>query len=173
MAECILVYLYFLDKITDLADTVKNSVLNVNIFLLKSLQVFIVLKKKTSQMTFLHCYHHGGVVFFSYIFAKWLPGGPISILGVVNSLVHVVMYSYYFFCGFKPELKKSIWWKKHITQLQLAQFAFLMVHFFRSIIAKNCDYPQTFLWLLLVQNVFFLVLFGDFYRKVYMKKKIN
>lgn len=29
------------------------------------------------------------------------------------------MYIYYFLTSFKPELKQSIWWKKHITQMQM------------------------------------------------------
>lgn len=29
------------------------------------------------------------------------------------------MYTYYFLTAFKPELKQSFWWKKHITQVQL------------------------------------------------------
>lgn len=113
-------------------------------------------------------------MFASYLAAKWLPGGPVVPLGTINAFVHVVMYFYYFLCGFKPELKQSIWWKKHITQIQLMQFSILMVLFTRNLLARNCNYPQTFLWVLLTQNVFFLFLFGDFYWKVYiMKKKTN
>lgn len=93
-------------------------------------------------------------------------------VGIVNGFVHVVMYFYYFLCGIKPELKQSIWWKKHVTQMQLAQFTYLIIHFIRHLY-EDCAFPQTFLWVLLAQNVFFFVLFGDFYRRVFMKKKIN
>lgn len=147
-------YAYFMLKICDLFDT-----------------LFIVLKKKENQLSFLHCYHHGGMVLATYMSSKWLPGGPPIMLGVVNTLVHMVMYSYYFLTAFKPELKKSLWWKKHITQIQLAQFMFLFVHFLRATLTKDCEYPQFFLIALLVQDIFFLALFSDFYRKVYMKKK--
>lgn len=147
-------YAYFLLKITDLLDT-----------------LFIVLKKKSNQLSFLHCYHHGGMVLATYMSSKWLPGGPAIMLGVVNTLVHMVMYSYYFLTALKPELKKSLWWKKHITQIQLAQFLFLFVHFLRATLAEDCDYPQFFLIALLIQDIFFLALFSDFYIKVYLKKK--
>lgn len=40
-------------------------------------------------------------------------------MGIINSFVHVIMYSYYFLTSYRPELKKSLWWKKHITQIQL------------------------------------------------------
>lgn len=82
------------------------------------------------------------------------------------------MYAYYFFTCFKPELKKSIWWKKHITQLQLLQFATLVIHFSRVCFADNCDYPLAVAWIVLIQNLFMLVLFSDFYWKVYLKKKV-
>jgi hypothetical protein len=45
-------------------------------------------------------------------------------LGIINSFVHAFMYTYYFLTAFKPELKKSIWWKKHITQVQLVRSFF-------------------------------------------------
>lgn len=56
-----------------------------------------------------------------YIAVRWLPGGHGCMLGLINCFVHAFMYSYYFLCAFKPELKKSIWWKKHITQIQLVR----------------------------------------------------
>lgn len=109
----------------------------------------------------------------TFIAAKWLPGGPGIMLGIINGIVHVVMYFYYFLTAFKPELKQSIWWKKHITQLQLLQFTVLFFHFTRAVFAEKCDFPTPILWILLMQDIFFLALFGDFYRKVYMTKKTN
>jgi elongation of very long chain fatty acids protein 7 len=48
-----------------------------------------------------------------------VPGGHGVLLGFVNVFVHAFMYFYYFLTAIKPEVKKSIWWKRHITQLQL------------------------------------------------------
>lgn len=53
--------------------------------------------------------------------ARFMPGGHASLLGIINCGVHVVMYTYYFLTAFKPELKRSLWWKKHITQIQLVR----------------------------------------------------
>jgi hypothetical protein len=36
-----------------------------------------------------------------------------------NSFVHIVMYSYYFVTSMWPQYRNNIWWKKHITQLQM------------------------------------------------------
>ena len=45
---------------------------------------------------------------------------PAAILGaLINSIVHVVMYSYYALSCLGPSVQKYLWWKKHITHLQL------------------------------------------------------
>lgn len=107
----------------------------------------------------------------SYMIAKWLPGGSMVMLGVINAFVHSIMYSYYFLTALKPELKKSIWWKKYITQVQLAQFAVLSVFFLRVLLAENCEYPRVFSWIIFIQSFFLMALFGDFYVRVYVKEK--
>lgn len=81
-------------------------------------QLFIILKKKNSHLSFLHCYHHFFMVLATYIAVRWVPGGHGLLLGLVNVYVHAFMYFYYFLTAFKLELKQSIW-KKHITQFQM------------------------------------------------------
>lgn len=90
--------------------------------------------------------------------------------GIVNSYVHVIMYGYYFLTSFKPELKQSIWWKKYITQVQMAQFSILIIYFGVPIFTA-CQFPKSLLAFLTVQNLFMLLLFADFYYKAYLKKK--
>lgn len=80
------------------------------------------------------------------------------------------MYGYYFLTSYKPEMKNSIWWKKHITQLQLLQFTLLAVHFFVPLFS-TCDYPKVILIIGFIQNAFMMVMFCDFYYKAYIKKK--
>jgi elongation of very long chain fatty acids protein 7 len=82
------------------------------------------------------------------------------------------MYSYYFLTSFRPELKQSLWWKKHITQVQMAQFTILIIHFGVPVFTA-CPLPKMFLTFVAVQNLFMLLLFGDFYFKAYVKKKNN
>lgn len=169
-------YMYFLLKIVDLLDT-----------------VFFVLRKKTNQITFLHIYHHAGMVFGTYISCKFLTGSHATMLGLINSWVHVVMYTYYFLTAFKPELKKSFWWKKHITQIQLVseryflwlnslililctpvfpqiQFFLLIIHFGAPLLWE-CAVPKFVLVCGFIQNIFMFILFSDFYIKAYHSKK--
>lgn len=54
-------------------------------------------------------------------------GSHATLLGLINSWVHVVMYTYYFLTAFKPELKQSFWWKKHITQVQLVSVEIIVL----------------------------------------------
>lgn len=38
---------------------------------------------------------------------------------MINSMVHVVMYFYYGLSAAGPAFQKYLWWKKHITAIQL------------------------------------------------------
>lgn len=40
-------------------------------------------------------------------------------MGFLNSFIHVVMYFYYFLTSVSDKYKGNVWWKKHITQLQI------------------------------------------------------
>lgn len=40
-------------------------------------------------------------------------------IGLINSFVHVIMYSYYGLSAIGPHMQKYLWWKKYITMLQL------------------------------------------------------
>lgn len=52
----------------------------------------------------------------------------------------------------------------------MAQFTILIIHFSLPLFT-DCDYPKGLLAAIVVQNVFMLALFGDFYVKAYIKKK--
>lgn len=57
--------------------------------------------------------------FIAQKYRNGFTGSHGTLLGVINAFVHVIMYSYYFLTSYRPELKDSLWWKKHITQIQL------------------------------------------------------
>lgn len=46
--------------------------------------------------------------------------GYLSVL--LNSFVHIIMYSYYFLAAFGARAQKFLWWKKYLTQIQLVSF---------------------------------------------------
>ncbi|XP_048507919.1 elongation of very long chain fatty acids protein 7-like isoform X1 [Athalia rosae] len=144
------VWIYFIVKVIDLLDT-----------------VFFVLRKKSNQISFLHVYHHTGMVIGSWAGVKYLPGGHGTFLGLVNSFVHVVMYGHYFATSMKISRP---WWKKYITQLQLIQFVLILVHFSQLAWIEDCGFPRWPALIFVPQNLFMIVLFGDFYYKTYVRK---
>ena len=70
--------------------------------------------------------HHGIMPLFGFALTRWLPGGHESFGGFINSIVHVIMYSYYFLAALGPKYQKYLWWKKYLTSLQMNSKLFLM-----------------------------------------------
>nr|DBA17767.1 TPA: hypothetical protein GDO54_016090 [Pyxicephalus adspersus] len=82
--------------------------------------VFFVVRKKNEQITFLHIFHHSVLPWSWWWGVKFGPGGMGSFHAMINSLVHVIMYFYYGLSAAGPRFQKFLWWKKHMTAIQLA-----------------------------------------------------
>uniref|UniRef100_A0A336K2J4 Elongation of very long chain fatty acids protein n=1 Tax=Culicoides sonorensis TaxID=179676 RepID=A0A336K2J4_CULSO len=146
-------YWYFLAKISELLDT-----------------VFFVLRKKDKQITFLHLYHHTGMPMISWGCTKYFPGGHAAFIGMVNSMVHVVMYVYYLLSALGPQWQKYLWWKKYITLLQLFQFGICFLHS-AQLLYTDCGFPRWSIFFTLPNAIFFYFLFNDFYQKSYKERQ--
>ncbi|MEE6495108.1 hypothetical protein FKM82_001955 [Ascaphus truei] len=83
--------------------------------------VFFVLRKKNGQITFLHIFHHSVLPWSWWWGVKFGPGGMGSFHAMINSLVHVIMYFYYGLSAAGPRFQKFLWWKKHMTAIQLVR----------------------------------------------------
>lgn len=81
--------------------------------------IFFVLRRKDRQITFLHVYHHTGMPLISWLVVKYYPGGHLTFYPMINSMVHIVMYTYYLLSAMGPKVQKYLWWKKYLTTLQL------------------------------------------------------
>ncbi|XP_003746927.2 elongation of very long chain fatty acids protein 5 [Galendromus occidentalis] len=127
--------------------------------------VFFVLAKKESHVSFLHVYHHAVVVltFYLYLRSGWWPS--LFYAGVINSIVHIVMYTYYFLSTF-PGLRPYLWWKKYLTAMQIMQFSILALQLSWNTVF-NCGYPVAVCQYNLVQAFIFLTLFTQFYVENY------
>lgn len=75
---------------------------------------------------------------------QFIAGGHASFFGLLNTFVHIFMYAYYMLAAMGPEYQKYVWWKQHMTTLQMVQFVGIMIHgfqlvsrFFNWLIAKN------------------------------------
>ncbi|XP_069697700.1 very long chain fatty acid elongase 7-like isoform X2 [Periplaneta americana] len=149
-------WMVYMTKILDLLDT-----------------VFFILRKKNSQISFLHVFHHSLTLLIVGILARLTPGGHAVLDAAVNCFVHMVMYFYYFITNTFPEYKKKIWWKKYITQVQLVQFAFLVFHNLPTFIQRDCGFPAFAGGMICLENLFLFYLFSKFYVKTYWKTKEN
>jgi len=157
-------YLYFYLKIFELLDT-----------------VFFVLRKKWRQVSTLHVVHHSVMPILSLAVVRYFPEAQTALTGILNSLIHVFMYSYYYVSSNNGSEKrqdyvpKDIWWKKYITRLQLIQFVILVIHSFWFIVTNhktNCMNRNEFLIMFFgfSQTVYFLYEFSMFYIKSYSKQ---
>lgn len=154
--ERTLVYLYLLNKILDLMDT-----------------VFFVLRKSYKQITFLHVYHHVMMVYSTFwVFRLYGGSGQFHVMGTLNTFVHSVMYSYYFISALNTNLKDNLWWKKYITIIQLIQFAIVLVQSLIVLIFNpSCQFPIFMQYMQLFQAIVMLVLFSKFYFNSYIRPK--
>ena len=146
-------YLYYITKFIDLLDT-----------------IFFVLRKKYSQITTLHLYHHTAVPILGWMTFWYRFNVPsITLFAVLNSLVHTVMYTYYTLSAFGPRIQKYLWWKKYITQLQLLQFC--AFGFYGTLVkCLHTGYPAFAFWTAYSQSILFFYMFVKFYFHSYCRK---
>ncbi|KAK4827850.1 hypothetical protein QYF61_022000 [Mycteria americana] len=88
--------------------------------------IFFVLRKKSSQITFLHVYHHATMFNIWWCVLNWIPCGQSFFGPTLNSFIHVLMYSYYGLSVI-PSMRKYLWWKKYLTQAQLVYIYFNLI----------------------------------------------
>lgn len=151
-----LCYIYFLSKLTEFADT-----------------IFFVLRKKTSQITWLHVYHHSLTPLETWVLVKFIAGGNATFPNLLNNFVHVCMYFYYMMSAMGPEYSKFLWWKKYMTELQIAQFILCIGHTIRALFSTQCKFSKFISTLLLLNSLIFFCLFMNFYIQSYKKQASN
>lgn len=132
--------------------------------------VVFVLRKKQQQVTFLHLYHHISLSFITWEQAKYYANGQLMTAVILNSSVHVLMYTYYLLSSMGPEMQKRInFIKPTITRIQMFQFVFIAVYALIFIVLCEAPVlPVLVLVLLVLSN---LVLFYNFYQKSYKTGK--
>ncbi|ERL88360.1 elongation of very long chain fatty acids protein 1 [Dendroctonus ponderosae] len=147
-------YYYFILKILDLLDT-----------------VFFVLRKKDGHLSFLHTYHHFAMALGTWYTVKYFGGGHIYFIGLANTLVHAILYSYYLLTAYDSKYGKLLWLKKSITTIQLVQFVFFAWSFTNVLLRPTCKFSKLYTVIVLPQNVLMIVLFGNFYFQTYIRAK--
>ncbi|XP_057714463.1 ELOVL fatty acid elongase 8a [Corythoichthys intestinalis] len=146
-------WLFYISKYVEFSDT-----------------MFFILRKKNSQLTFLHVYHHSTIILNCWLGLKYTPGGQSFMTGLLNSLVHVAMYLYYGLAAFGPRMTKYLWWKHYLTTLQLLQFFLITIHTVYNLFA-DCDYPDALNLIVSIYALSLIALFTHFYYHSYLKPK--
>ncbi|XP_055604765.1 elongation of very long chain fatty acids protein 4-like [Uranotaenia lowii] len=144
-------------------------------FLLKGIElldtVLFGLRKKQSQISFLHVYHHSCTLICAWIFTKYFGGSMMTYTIIVNSIVHIFMYSYYLLAIFAQQLPfKLTAVKKFITVIQIAQLISILVNVGFAM-RKNCPIPSAMVFIYLPFMVVLLSLFFNFYFTTYRRPK--
>ncbi|GAB5360233.1 hypothetical protein AAMO2058_000610100 [Amorphochlora amoebiformis] len=143
-----LIWLHYQNKYLEMMDT-----------------MFMVMRKKTKQISFLHCYHHLLLLWVWWIVCANGCGGECYFGALMNSIIHVLMYGYYFL----STLKIPVPWKKYLTKLQMLQFAVCLTHTLYAIYYNI--YPRWLcLWEVWVMTNM-LYLFNQFYKQAYKAKQ--
>ncbi|XP_054706390.1 elongation of very long chain fatty acids protein AAEL008004-like isoform X2 [Uloborus diversus] len=130
--------------------------------------IFFVLRKKFNQITNLHLIHHTLVPVAFWFALRTETCGFHIITGMINSIVHVIMYSYYGLTAIGPEVQKYLWWKKYLTTIQMMQFVIIIFTYIAAYLL-NCGTSVTILYFGIFLTSLFLILFGNFYIKTYLK----
>lgn len=144
---------YYFSKFTEFMDT-----------------IFFVLRKKNNHVSTLHVIHHGCMPMSVWFGVKFTPGGHSTFFGLLNTFVHIVMYTYYLLAAFGPKMQPYLWWKKYLTAFQMIQFIAIMVHAFQLLFI-DCNYPKAFVWWIGLHAVMFFFLFNEFYQQNYQQKR--
>ncbi|CAN7944412.1 unnamed protein product, partial [Ixodes pacificus] len=130
---------------------------------------FFVATKKFSHITYLHVVHHFLVVLNGWVYLAFGGGGQLIMVLCLNTVVHVVMYGYYFLSALGPRVQKHLWWKRYLTRLQIFQITFLTLHACIPLV-YDCGYPRALILIALPQSFVVLGLFINFYIQSYTKK---
>ncbi|KAJ8380839.1 hypothetical protein SKAU_G00016170 [Synaphobranchus kaupii] len=148
-------WLYYFSKFIEMFDT-----------------IFFVLRKKNSQITFLHVYHHAIMPFTWWFGVKFAGGGLGTFHAMLNCIVHVIMYTYYGLSALGPAYQRYLWWKKYLTTIQLIQFVLVTSHIGQYFFMKNCPYRfPIFIYIIGLYGLVFLILFINFWYHAYTKGK--
>jgi elongation of very long chain fatty acids protein 4 len=140
------VYMHYMSKYIDYFDT-----------------IFMILRKKNSQVSFLHVYHHATVIIpWGWIVAGGHANGTAAFGALINSIIHMMMYSHYFWTsmGYRNPFKRFL------TQAQIAQFFLCAGHSFAVILYEK-NVPVRYAYGEMIYHMQMIYLFCKFYTSSY------
>jgi len=149
-------HVYYLSKFIEFSDT-----------------FIMIARKKFGQVNRLQLIHHGVMPIYTFFLVRWVPGGHGTFAAMLNSFVHMIMYSYYFLAALGPHMQKYLWWKKYLTTFQMGQFVAIFIKSLVVVLGfSNCGYPWYFSFTTAALMILMFILFAEFYINEYTRKKL-
>eukprot|EP00999_Lentomonas_sp_LEN2_P002810 NODE_678_length_1270_cov_91.937883_g639_i0.p1 GENE.NODE_678_length_1270_cov_91.937883_g639_i0~~NODE_678_length_1270_cov_91.937883_g639_i0.p1 ORF type:complete len:312 (+),score=10.32 NODE_678_length_1270_cov_91.937883_g639_i0:125-1060(+) len=151
------VYVYYMSKYVEFSDT-----------------LFMLLRRKPGQITFLHVYHHASMCGIWWVASRFGGGADNVSPPLLNCVVHVIMYSYYLITGMGIQVPPAL--KRGLTKLQLIQFGFAIwfaVMGWYSVVQRGVNYPRWMTELQMVYMSSLVLFFLNFYRQSYRKRPLS
>lgn len=122
--------------------------------------VFMVIRHKKEQVSFLHVYHHLTIgLIWGLLLHHGVANGTAFFGAWINSCVHTLMYFHYFYTSFGLENPL----KKYLTQIQMVQFGLCILHAVLAVLFDR-QIPLNWAVLQLCYHMTLLYLFMRFYR---------
>jgi len=140
-------HIFYLSKVLDFADT-----------------VFMIVRSKWRQVSFLHVYHHTSIFLVYWLNTNVAYDSDIYFTIVLNGVIHFIMYGYYFATSF--DVKVPVFIKKSITNSQLLQFCCMELQG-AYLVLMGCEFPNRVVIMYMIYIATMLGLFMDFKRRTY------
>ncbi|KAG5875867.1 hypothetical protein JTB14_037867 [Gonioctena quinquepunctata] len=132
---------------------------------------FFVFRKKFNQVSSLHLYHHVSTLAIGFIGTKFFGGGMFVIPVLLNLVIHVFMYTYYYLSSLGPNWQRRLLpWKFKLTIAQMIQFSLMIVHA-ATAFQPGCKVSKVFFIFFSANVIFLYKMFKNFYEKTYRKEK--
>ncbi|KAG8193726.1 hypothetical protein JTE90_005024 [Oedothorax gibbosus] len=133
--------------------------------------IFFVLRKKDKLITNLHVIHHASLPICGWIFFRTERSGFQAYPILINSVIHIVMYSYYALAAMGPQVRKYLWWKRYLTIAQMIQFI-LIISFVTVIMPlTGCTAAKSSIYINVIAAGLFFALFYNFYQTSFKPTK--
>ncbi len=133
-------YIYYMSKIYEYTDT-----------------IIMLLKHNYHQVSLLHVYHHSTISIVTWYVAKYQSCGDVFLAGLLNSIVHIIMYLSYTFNNKNKILKQLT------TSIQITQFFVLL---FQGILLIHSNIFFSFQIFYMISMI---ILFSHFYFTSYLR----
>jgi GNS1/SUR4 family len=169
------VWVHYCDKYLEFFDTyfmvLRGKMDQVRIMSFTHLSIKYQLTTST-QVSFLHVYHHVSIAWAWWYAMSVFPGGDSYFGALLNSWIHVMMYSYYALALLRIRCP----WKRFLTMAQLMQFLSVLIYTIFSFyyLKDSTTWSQQTAWIVQTgEMVSLFALFLHFYKKAYSKTNLQ